>query len=241
MAAEEIKKPAGALVPASPKNPESGVGNGDMAHLIGSMGNLIDSTIVSVQGIISSVSSATGQLFEGVSSTINSDSVQGMISSVSTATGQLIDGVTSTINSEPVKDILHNVNSATGQLIDGVAATLKSDPIQNSVQELGKLWTGLLENLNATVSSNQVQNLFDNVSTGLGQLMGNVFGAPGMSSGRENRQKKDVTEIRYTPKEIVAEVKAPAPALTPAATPAPAPKLTTAQAPAYNPGQAKKY
>jgi len=210
MAAEEIKKTAGTLVPASPKNPESGVGSGDMALLIGSMGNLIDSTILSVQGIISSVSTATGQLIDGVSSTINSDSVQGMINSVSTATGQLIDGVTSTINSEPVKDILHNVNSATGQLIDGVAATLKSDPIQNSVQELGKLWTGLLENLNATVSSNQIQNLFDNVSTGLGQLMGNVFAAPGMPSGRENRMKKDVTEIRYTPKEVVAEIKAPA-------------------------------
>jgi chlorosome envelope protein H len=138
-----------------------------------------------------------------------------MISSVSTATGQLIDGVTSTINSDPVKDILHNVNSATGQLIDGVTATLKSDPIQNSFNEFGKLWTGLLENLNATVSSNQVQNLFDNVSSGLGQLMNNVFAAPGMSSGRENRQKKDVTEIRFTPKEIVAEIKAPAPALAP--------------------------
>jgi chlorosome envelope protein H len=240
MAAEEINKPAGAIQPASQKKQESGVGNGDMAHLIGSMGNLIDSTIVSVQGIISSVSSATGQLIDGVSSTINSDSVQGMISSVSTATGQLINGVTSTINSEPVKDILHNVNSATGQLIDGVAATLKSEPIQNSFHEFGKLWTGLLENLNATVSSNQVQNLFDNVSSGLGQLVGNVFAAPGMSSGRENRQKKDVTEIRYTPKEIVAEIKAPAPILT--STPTPAPAKTTTPAPsAPTPGQARKY
>ncbi|NTV05411.1 MAG: chlorosome envelope protein H [Chlorobiaceae bacterium] len=213
MAAEEINKPAGSLQQASPNNQGSGVGNGDMAHLIGSMGSLIDSTIVSVQGIISSVSSATGQLIEGVSSTINSDSVQGMINSVGTATGQLIDGVTSTINSEPVKDILHNVNSATGQLIEGVTATLKSDPIQNSVHEFGKLWTGLLENLNTTVSSNQVQNLFENVSSGLGQLVGNVFSAPGMPSGRENRHKKDVTEIRYTPKEIPAEIKPPAPAL----------------------------
>ena len=184
MATEEINKQAGALIPGAKQDQEATVGNGDIAHLIGSVGSLIDSTIESVQGMISSVSNATGQLIDGVSSTINSESVQGMINSVSNATGQLIDGVTSTIN---------------------------SDQIQNSFQGLGKLWNGLIETLNNTVSSNQVQNLFDNVSSGLGQLMNNVFSAPGMPSGRENRPKKDVTEIRYTPKEIVMSVKAPAP------------------------------
>ena len=188
MATEEIKKPAGSLIPTAQQDKEITVGNGDIAHLIGTVGSLIDSTIESVQGMISSVSNATGQLIDGVSSTINSESVQGMISSVSNATGQLIDGVTSTIN---------------------------SDQIQNSFQGLGKLWNGLIETLNNTVSSNQVQNLFDNVSSGLGQLMNNVFAAPGMPSGRENRPKKDVTEIRYTPKEIVMSVKAPAPAPAP--------------------------
>ncbi len=188
MATEEIKKPAGSLIPTAQQDKEITVGNGDIAHLIGTVGSLIDSTIESVQGMISSVSNATGQLIDGVSSTINSESVQGMINSVSNATGQLIDGVTSTIN---------------------------SDQIQNSFQGLGKLWNGLIETLNNTVSSNQVQNLFDNVSSGLGQLMNNVFAAPGMPSGRENRPKKDVTEIRYTPKEIVMSVKAPAPAPAP--------------------------
>ena len=186
MATEEIKKTAGSLIPTAQQDQDVTVGNGDIAHLIGSVGSLIDSTIESVQGMISSVSNATGQLIDGVSSTINSESVQGMISSVSNATGQLIDGVTSTIN---------------------------SDQIQNSFQGLGKLWNGLIETLNNTVSSNQVQNLFDNVSSGLGQLMNNVFAAPGMPTGRENRPKKDVTEIRYTPKEIIMAVKAPAPTL----------------------------
>ena len=188
MATEEIKKPAGSLIPTAQQDKEITVGNGDIAHLIGTVGSLIDSTIESVQGMISSVSNATGQLIDGVSSTINSESVQGMISSVSNATGQLIDGVTSTIN---------------------------SDQIQNSFQGLGKLWNGLIETLNNTVSSNQVQNLFDNVSSGLGQLMNNVFAAPGMPTGRENRPKKDVTEIRYTPKEIVAEIKIPSPVNAP--------------------------
>ena len=186
MATEEIKKTAGSLIPTAQQDQDVTVGNGDIAHLIGSVGSLIDSTIESVQGMISSVSNATGQLIDGVSSTINSESVQGMISSVSNATGQLIDGVTSTIN---------------------------SDQIQNSFQGLGTVWNGLIETLNNTVSSNQVQNLFDNVSSGLGQLMNNVFAAPGMPTGRENRPKKDVTEIRYTPKEIIMAVKAPAPTL----------------------------
>jgi len=108
-------------------------------------------------------------------------------------------------------------------LIEGVTATITSGGVQNSFQELGKLWTNLLDNLNSTVSTNQVQNLFDNVSAGLGQLMSNVFspgmpgipgmpGMPGMMTGRENRPKKDVTEIRFTPKEVVPEVKALPPA-----------------------------
>ena len=215
MATEEIKKPAGSLIPTAQQDKEITVGNGDIAHLIGTVGSLIDSTIESVQGMISSVSNATGQLIDGVSSTINSESVQGMISSVSNATGQLIDGVSSTINSESVQGMISSVSNATGQLIDGVTSTINSDQIQNSFQGLGKLWNGLIETLNNTVSSNQVQNLFDNVSSGLGQLMNNVFAAPGMPTGRENRPKKDVTEIRYTPKEIVAEIKIPSPVNAP--------------------------
>jgi len=205
MAAEELGKSAG--TPASTSNTETNVGNGDMAHLIGSVGSLIDSTIVTVQEAISSVSSATGQIIEGVSSTITAESIQEAINSVSSATGQLIDGVTSTINSRPVQDIFNSVTSVSGQLIDGVTSST-----QNSFQELGKLWTGLLENLNAVGSSNQVQNLFNNVSAGLGQLMNNSFmpGMPGMSG---SRQKKDVTEIIFTPKEnVVAPVKEITPA-----------------------------
>ena len=229
MAAEELGKSAG--TPASTSNTETGVGNGDMAHLIGSVGSLIDSTIVTVQEAISSVSSATGQIIEGVASTIKSEPVQGVfnsvssvteqiftgvastitaesiqeaINSVSSATGQLIDGVTSTINSQPVQDIFNSVTSVSGQLIDGVTSST-----QNSFQELGKLWTGLIENLNAVGSSNQVQNLFNNVSAGLGQLMNNSF-MPGMSG---SRPKKDVTEIIFTPKEnVVAPVKEITPA-----------------------------
>ncbi len=235
MAAEELNKPAGAVVAAASNNTDTGVGNGDMAHLIGSMGALIDSTIVSVQGIITTVSSVTGQLIEGVTSTINSDpvqgiissvgsatgqliegvtssitveSVQGVINSVSSATGQLIDGVTSTINSEPVREIFNNVTSVPGQLIDGVTSTITSVQVQNSFQELAKLWTGLLENLNAAGNSNQIQNLFNNVSAGLGQLMNGSFmpGMPGMSG---NRAKKDVTQILFTPTATPVEVIVP--------------------------------
>ena len=235
MAAEELKKPAGAVVPVSSNNTDTGVGNGDMAHLIGSIGSLIDSTIVSVQGIITTVSSVTGQLMEGVTSTINSDpvqgiissvgsatgqliegvtstitveSVQGVINSVGSATGQLIDGVTSTINSEPVREMFNNVTSVPGQLIEGVTSTINSGQVQNSFQELGKLWTGLLENLNAAGSSNQVQNLFNNVSAGLSQVMNNSFmpGMPGMSG---NRAKKDVTQILFTPTATSVEVITP--------------------------------
>jgi len=231
MAAEELNKAAGAVPPVSPQNTATGVGNGDMAHLIGDVGALIDSTIVSVQGAISSVSSATEQIIEGVTltiksepvqgvinsvssvtgqlinnitSTINPESIQGMINSVSSATGQLIDGVNSTINSQPVQEILNNVSSVSGQLIEGVTTTINSG--QNSFQELGKLWTSLLENLNAAGSVNQVQNLFNNVSAGLGQLMNSSFmpGMPGMPNMMGNRVKRDVTEIRFTPKEIAA-------------------------------------
>ncbi len=185
MAADELNKPAAAK-PAPQASPASNVGNGDMANLIGNMGILIDSTIVSVQG---------------------------MISSVSTATGQIIEGVTSTINSEPVKEIIHNVNSVSGQLIEGVTATLKSEQVQSSVQELGKLWKNLLENLNSTVStlnetvsSGQVQHLFDNVSSGLGQLVSNVF-SPGMGMGMgmhmgggDERHKKEIKQIPFCQK-----------------------------------------
>ena len=86
MAAEEIKKTAGAIIPATQQSEESSIGNGDIAQLIGKVGSLIDSTIESVQGMISSVSSTTGLLIDGVTSTINSESVQGMITSVSTDT-----------------------------------------------------------------------------------------------------------------------------------------------------------
>ena len=193
MAAEELNKPAGAPKPAAPTNPESNVGNGDMANLIGNVGFLIDSTIESVQGIISSVSSATGQMIEGVTSTINSDPVKEIIQNVNTVSGQLIDGVTST----------------TGQLIDGVTATINSEQVQNSFQELGKLWKNLLENLNSTVSSGQVQDLFANVSAGLGQLVNNIV-SPGVQTGQD-RHRKEVTQIPFAQKEVVQEIKAPAP------------------------------
>ncbi|MCF8382775.1 MAG: chlorosome envelope protein H [Chlorobium sp.] len=191
MAAEELNKPA-AVKPAPQENPASNAGNGDMASLIGNMGVLIDSTI---------------------------ESVQGMISSVSSATGQIIEGVTSTINSEPVKEIINNVNSVSGQLIEGVTATLKSEQVQSSVQEIGKLWKNLLENLNATVSSlnatvssGQVQHLFDNVSAGLGQLVNTVF-SPGMFPGAisDERHKKEIKQIPFSQKPAAPAETAPAP------------------------------
>ncbi|MEI8185332.1 MAG: chlorosome envelope protein H [Chlorobiaceae bacterium] len=189
MASEELNKPA------TPTKPENNVGNGDMANLIGNVGLLIDSTIESVQGIISSVGSATGQLIEGVTTTINSEPVKGIISNVNTVSGQLFEGVTST----------------TGQLIEGVTATINSEQVQSSFQELGKLWKNLLENLNSTVSSGQVQNLFNNVSAGLGQLVNNIV-SPGMPTGQD-RQRKEVTQIPFSQKEIVMETKNPVPVL----------------------------
>ncbi len=194
MAIEEQNKPAAAPKTA-PAAPESNAGNGDMAHLIGNVGILIDSAV---------------------------ESVQGVISTVSTATGQLIEGVTTTINSEPVKEILHNVNSATGQLIEGVTATLNSEPVQNSFHELGKFWEGLISNLNSTVNSNQVKNLFDNVSAGMSQLVGNVFSSaiPPAFLSSSDEKKKQVQQIHFTsPKESAAPVKIEAPA-APAAVPA---------------------
>ena len=195
MAAAELNKPAGAPKPSAPITPENNVGNGDMANLIGNVGILIDSTIESVQGIISSVSSATGQLIEGVTSTINSEPVKGIINNVNSVSGQLIEGVTST----------------TGQLIDGVTATINSEQVQSSFQELGKLWKNLLENLNSTVSSGQVQNLFNNISSGLGQLVNNIV-SPGMPTGQD-RRKKEITQIHFSPKEIVHDTPTPAPVL----------------------------
>jgi chlorosome envelope protein H len=167
MATEEPNKPAGTQ-PSLSADAKTNAGSGDMAHLIENMGVLIDSTI---------------------------ESVQGMISSVSSATGQLLEGVTSTMNSEPVREIINNVNSVSGQLIEGVTATLKSEPVQNSFHELGKFWENLLVSLNSTVNSDQVKNLFENVSMGLGQLVSNVFSTTIPSFGMGEERKKHIQEI----------------------------------------------
>ncbi|NTU92772.1 MAG: chlorosome envelope protein H [Chlorobiaceae bacterium] len=185
MATEELNKPA-----AAPKTADqaSNAGNGDMAHLIGNVGILIDSAVESMQGVISSVSSATGQL---------------------------IEGVTTTINSEPVKEMLQNVNNATGQIIEGVTATLKSDQVQQSFQGLGKFWEGLISNLNDTVNSGQVKNLFENVSTGMSQLIGNVFSSampPAFMPSGEDK-KKNIQQIHFNSQKesaVPAKVEAPA-------------------------------
>jgi chlorosome envelope protein H len=204
MATEETNKPAAAPKPAGAPQ-ESNVGNGDMAHLIGNVGLIIDSTI---------------------------ESVQGMINSVSSATGQIIEGVTTTINSDPVKEIIQNVNTVSGQLIEGVTATLKSEPIQKSFNDLGNFWAGLISNLNSTVNSDQVKNLFDNVSAGMNQLVSTAF-SPGMppSFMPIDERKKHVQEIHMiSPKETPAQTPAPTvvsvtPPATVSAAPAPvAPK-----------------
>jgi chlorosome envelope protein H len=215
MAAEELNKPVAPTAPAKQADTQgANVGNGDMAHLIGNMGILIDSTIESVQGVINSVSSATGQLIEGVTTTINSDQVKEMISTVSSATGQLVDGVTSTMNSDQVKEMISTVSSATGQLVDGVTATLNSEQVKSSFQELGKLWTTILENLNTTVATGQVQDLFNNVSAGLSQLMGSVMpgGMPGViqMGGSSDKTKKEIKQIPFSQKEPAAAPAAPA-------------------------------
>lgn len=175
MANEETSNPtAGAPKPApKPAAPaqDTNAGNGDMAHLIGNMGILIDSTIESVQGMINTVSSATGQIMEGVNTTINSDQVKG---------------------------IIDNVNSVSGQLIEGVTNTLNSEQLQNSFNELGKFWADMISNLNSTVNSDQVKDLFDNVSSGINQLTSMVFSQgmqpPFMDVGSNEPQKK-VQEI----------------------------------------------
>ena len=173
--AEELNKPA-AAPKAAPEAPASNVGSGDMANLIGNVGVLLDSAVESVQGVISTVSTATGQL------------------------------------------------------IEGVTATLKSEPVQHSVQELGKFWEGLLSNLNETVNSGQVKDLFDNVSAGLNQLVGNVFSSAmpqGLLPLVEDK-KKHVQEIH-----VIHTKEAPA-AAAPAAPSAPAPAAAPA-APATTP------
>jgi chlorosome envelope protein H len=216
MATEETNKPvAGA--------PDSNVGNGDMAHLIGNMGILIDSTIETVQEVLSNVSTATGQIVEGVTATVNSDAVKGIISNVSTATNQLIEGVTTTVNSDAVKGIINNVNSVSGQIIEGVTSTLKSEQLQNSFNELGKFWSGVISNLNETVSSNQVKNLFDNVSAGINQLAGGIFpqGMPPMFMGSGSEEKRKVVQQIPMTHATAKPAAEPAPAPVPAA-PAPA-------------------
>ena len=189
MATEEQNKPAAAANTVDTAQ-KSNAGNGDMAHLIGNVGILLDSAV---------------------------ESVQGMISTVSSATGQLIEGVTTTINSEPVKEMLNNVNTATGQLIEGVTATLKSEPVQHSFLELGKFWDGLLSNLNETVSAVQVKDLFENVSAGMNQLVANVFSSamppafmPGASASDD--KKKQVKEIQFIHAKDAAQEAPAAPA-----------------------------
>jgi chlorosome envelope protein H len=165
MAAEELNKP-------DPKALE-----GEFANLIGKAGMLIDSTIVSVQGMISSVSSVTEQLIDGVNSTIKSEPLQEIIQNVNSVSGQLIEGV----------------NTVSGQLFEGVNATINSQ----QVQDFGKMLKNLLDNINTTVSTGQVQNLFGNVSFGLGQLVNTVF-APVISGGCGEHQKKEVRQIPFT-------------------------------------------
>jgi len=203
MANEETSKPAAGAAPGAPKPAvqpqETNAGNGDMAHLIGNMGILIDSTIESVQGMINTVSSATGQIMEGVNTTINSDQVKG---------------------------IIDNVNSVSGQLIEGVTSTLNSEQLQNSFNELGKFWAGMISNLNSTVNSNQVKDLFDNVSAGINQLTGMVF-SQGMQppfmmgSGSSDEPRKQAREIPVTHSAPKAPTPAPAAESKPATAPAP--------------------
>ncbi|MBN1928835.1 MAG: chlorosome envelope protein H [Chlorobiaceae bacterium] len=200
MANEETSKPAAGAAPGAPKPAapaqETNIGNGDMAHLIGNVGILIDSTIESVQGMISTVSSATGQIIEGVSTTINSDQVKGIINNVNTVSGQLIEGVTNTLNSEQ---------------------------LQNSFNELGKFWAGMISNLNSTVNSDQVKNLFDNVSSGINQLAGSIFSQgmpPVFMGGGANEPRKQVKEIPV----LHSSDKSAAAAAKPATQPQPAPE-----------------
>lgn len=207
MANEETSKPAAGAPKPAGQAPQTNAGNGDMAHLIGNMGILIDSTI---------------------------ESVQGMINTVSSATNQIMDGVNTTINSDQVKGIIDNVNSVSGQLIEGVTNTLNSEQLQNSFNELGKFWAGMISNLNSTVNSNQVKDLFDNVSAGINQLTGMVF-SQGMQppfmigSGSSDEPRKQAKEIPVTHA-------ATKPASAPAPSVQPKPSTTTAPVSNKKPG-----
>ncbi len=222
MAADEIKKTENSPGQGGPQKTESNAGNGDFANLIGNVGVLLDSTIDTVQGMINSVSSVTGQLIEGVNSTIKSEPLQEIIQNVNTVSGQLIEGV----------------NTVSGQLIEGVNATINSQ----QVQEFGKMLKNLVENVNSTVNSGQIQNLFNNVSFGLGQLMNNVF-APVMSGGHDEHQKKEVKQIPFCshtpePKSLAPAAAAPVPftpAAAPAVKPVSVPVIPAASAPAAKP------
>jgi len=63
-----------------------------------------------------------------------------------------------------------------------------------------------MDTLNDTVNSNQVKNLFENVSSGLGQLVGNVFSAPGAAFGSTDDRKKHVQEIPLISRQIPAGI-----------------------------------
>ncbi|NTW83574.1 MAG: chlorosome envelope protein H [Chlorobiaceae bacterium] len=214
MAAEEIKKTGNSPGQGGSQNAESNAGNGDFANLIGNVGVLLDSTIDTVQGMINSVSSVTGQLIEGVNSTIKSEPLQEIIQNVNTVSGQLIEGV----------------NTVSGQLIEGVNATINSQ----QVQDFSKMLKNLVENVNSTVNSGQIQNLFNNVSFGLGQLMNNVF-MPVMSGGHDEHQKKEVKQIPFCGH--APEPKSLAPAAAPAVKPVSVPVIPAASAPAAKPVQ----
>ena len=206
MANEETGKPAAGAPKPAGQAPQTNAGNGDLAHLIGDMGILIDSTIESVQGMINTVSSATNQIMDEVSTTINSDQVKG---------------------------IIDNVNSVSDQLIEGVTNTLNSEQLQNSFNELGKFWAGMISNLNSTVNSNQVKDLFDNVSAGINQLTGMVF-SQGMQppfmmgSGSNDEPRKQAKEIPVT-HTAAKSASAPAPSVQqkPSAATAPVPNKKT--------------
>ncbi|MDP8305376.1 MAG: chlorosome envelope protein H [Candidatus Chlorobium antarcticum] len=209
--AEELNKPAAPVPAVQPKAPETAPGNGDMANLIGNIGILIDGAVVSLQGIFGFIGTTTGQLIEGVNTTVNSSQFKEMVENVGQATTQLADGVNSTINSVQVKEIIENVSNATGQIVEGVTATINSDQIQSSVQELGRFWTNILQNID---NSGQVKNMFDNVSAGLGQLMGSILPAGIQMGSKAETVKKEVKEIPFSPKEQAKPAVAIPPAYT---------------------------
>jgi len=197
---EELNKPAAPVPAVQPKAPESTPGNGEMANLIGNIGILIDSAVVSMQELFGFIGTTTGQLLEGVNTTVNSKQFKDMVENVGQATTQIADGVNSTINSVQVKEMIENVSHATGQIVEGVTATINSEQIQSSVQELGRFWTNILQNID---NSGQVKNMFDNVSAGLGQLMGSILPAGTQMGSVSASSKKEVKEIPFSPKEAV--------------------------------------